>query len=785
MDPSPHQHRVREVFDQLVGLDPPDRERTLTALRSSEPLVADEAERLVRRATTDSIEPLFVIDTDGFHADDRTAPYAPIGEILQTPIGPVRVERMLSDPSRVGFTEVYETAHADAGRLAVKIVRQGIVGREARRRFVLEAEALRSFDHPHIARLLGAGMIRRADDEGAPGLVTPYIRGSTLDAWALDRSVEDIARVMEIVARAVHALHQRPILHRDLKPSNIIVGEDDRPVVIDLGVAKFLGDPNSDLVSFGHTVAGTPRYMAPEQFTPSTTPVDVRADIYALGAVLHELVTGEPLVDVSGCSEAEALGRKLRALTTAPRGLGTRSQVLRVAHAAAQPRASDRYPSAEAMAEDLARARSGRPITARPVGAAQRGLMLARRHPWPTMAIIATLLSAIAGSVVYVVTQQQIAQAKQRAESRFDDTRRFARWVIYDLVDRLGNLPGTSETRRLLIEEASRTLDALSADPVAGDDLLIELAEAYVRLGEVLNLELGDLPAALRQYEAANGLLARHSDPAHPVRVMVTEWIGHEAVHAFDEVETPTSMTPVTERVISVFDRIEPDLIDDHRLYRWRSRALMLYSRRMLDMNSPVEQIREVLLRSIADADRAAVLAPHDPFAVAQPAHSRFWFAHALHDLDEHDALEAADRAVEIARQTETLGHPLGLQLTARAMSLRCRELASRNDMEQFTREAPLAVEESRRALARDPNNKAVVRSAEVMRMMLAFAAIDAAERGFPAPLDLAEQWGDEGIAMFVERRRRGWSTRYEDIHYPRTYQRFLERLAALRASGD
>lgn len=764
--------RVREVFDTLVELDDSTRRQRLQDLWTTEPHVASEVEGLMRQALDDCwLDPLILIeDEEGLARVSE--PFVRVGDVLQTPLGDVRVERVLSDPSRNGTAEVYEATHADAGRVAVKILLTTGMGYEERRRFAVEAEALRMLDHPNIARLLGAGVIRRADGRGALGLVTRFVRGWTLDEWARGRTVGEIARVMEDVARAVHTIHQRPLLHRDLKPSNIIVGEDDRPVVIDLGVAKFLDHAPSELASMGGAVTGTPRYMAPEQFTPTARAVDVRADIYALGAVLHELISGEPLVDVAGCSEAEALERKLRARPVAPRGLNERAQVLRVAHAAAQPEASARYASAEALAEDLARARSGRPIAARPLGAMARGVMLVRRRPWPAVAVGVTVLALAGGSGVYVMTQREVEASRQRAEARFDDTRRFARWVIFDLTNQLGFVPGSAQARRALIEEASRTLDALASDPIAGDDLLLELAEARARLGEVLAIELGDRAGALVQYTAALALLSRHTSPQDRERAMLSAWVEYEHHHV-SSFETPQPLEealPTTERTIGTFDRLEGDLRGDARLYRWRSRVLIMYSRRLLERSAPAERVRGVLERAVSDADRAADLAPHDALAAAQPVHARFWLAHALFDLGDAGALAAADLALEAARGTRARQHPLGIHMTARGMLLRCRLLARGGDIETFAREAVLSVEEADLAMALDPHNLIMTRTAEALRSQLVYESLTAGMRGLTVPLDLTEAWLDTCIALYESRRLRGWSSPFEDAKYPQNY---------------
>lgn len=210
-------------------------------------------------------------------------------------IGPYRLVRILGEGG-MGTVWLANQWAPVRREVALKLVREGIVALESLERFELERQVLERLDHPGIARLLDAGRTM----EGRPYFVMERVVGGPLTDYCQDRKlgVRERIELFLQIGEAVEYAHQRAVIHRDLKPVNVLVEERPRPRVrvIDFGIAKVLIDPLTDVTEL--TVAGrqigTPSYMSPEQACGGT--VDTRSDIYSLGAILFELLTGERLI---------------------------------------------------------------------------------------------------------------------------------------------------------------------------------------------------------------------------------------------------------------------------------------------------------------------------------------------------------------------------------------------------------------------------------------------------------------------------------------------------------
>lgn len=794
MDPQTTHKKVRELFDALADLPEVERAVGLAEARLTDPEVADQAERLLSaRERAPELEPIIVFDECCNAEGERLLAD---GETVRTPIGPIEIVGLLSDPERPSSAEVYEGRHADAGRVAVKLLRDVGAGHEVRRRFIAEAEALRSLDHPHIARLLSAGLIERSDGaQSSMGIITRFVPGPTLDDWAAGnwgdevKGVEDIVRVISQIARALEHIHLRQILHRDIKPSNIIIesghGQRGFGVLLDLGVAKFVGERWDQFASLGHTVAGTLRYMAPEQLTPSSSRVDYRADLYALGAVLYELLADRPIVDVDGCSEVEVYRLKMDARPQLPkeaRGVGSlsvRALALQSALVAAAARPEDRYTSAGRFADDLDRAIAGRPLSIKPMGWARRLLLFVRRHPAVTTAVALVAAGFIAWGATYVSGQRDIAAARERAEARFEDSRAFARWAIFGLSDQLIAIENTTGVRRELIHNAAQTLERLSHDPVAGPDLLLELAEGYERLGELLNGEMGDIAQATAYFQAADRLLSRSPDQDSPHVILLRTWLNFLEAMAIDADYYPVIHSSQIAEMIETLDGLEPVLSDDPRLYHWRSRVFLQLSRHLVVENAPAEAIIAAVGRCVADAETAWSLDPKSALLQSNYVLARYWRAHAFDDVEHPRIFDAIDEVIEAARWLESTGHGLADLYLARSLSLRCYALARTGNLANFTVEAMAAIDASDKAATRQPSNRWPNRQAEVVRIILARKLLQSPAQPEPELLDAALLWANEALTMWHQRVEAGWTSAYEDARYPDTYQGLIRQLEA------
>jgi WD40 repeat protein len=292
---------------------------------------------------------------------------------------------------------VYKARHLALNRIvALKMIRAGSdAGPELRARFEAESEAVARLQHPNIVQIYEVG-----DADGCPFCALEFVEGGSL-AEKLARtplSPRDAAELVQTLAGGMEAAHAKWVVHRDLKPANVLLTADGVPKVTDFGLAKLMGEESGQTQT--GSILGTPSYMAPEQAEGRVHAIGPVTDVYALGAILYECLTGRP--PFKGASMMETLEQVRRRepvppsqlQPTVPRDLET--VCLKCLHK--EP--GKRYASAAALAEDLCRFLAGEPVLARPVGRLGRGWRWCRRNP--VLAVVGTfaLVVLLAGSVV-------------------------------------------------------------------------------------------------------------------------------------------------------------------------------------------------------------------------------------------------------------------------------------------------------------------------------------------------------------------------------------------------
>ena len=286
-----------------------------------------------------------------------------------------------------GFGTVWKAHDASLRRIvAVKMPLAGELTDDELRRFIREGQAAAQLNHPNILPVYEVGRL-----EDSAFIVSEFIDGETLQTWAAaGRDLRDIVLICAKIADAVDHAHQRGIVHRDIKPSNILVDGAGEPHVADFGLAKW-ADEASGLTLEG-MMLGTPAYMAPEQARGDSPLVDCRADVYALGVVMYELMTGQR--PFSG-DYAEILRAIVDDEPTPPRRLVPKisrdAETICLKAMDKDPRR--RYATAQALAADLRRASRNEPIVARPTGVFERGWRWMRRRPWTAAAILAIVIA--------------------------------------------------------------------------------------------------------------------------------------------------------------------------------------------------------------------------------------------------------------------------------------------------------------------------------------------------------------------------------------------------------
>ncbi|WP_412062631.1 protein kinase domain-containing protein [Rubrivirga sp. IMCC45206] len=416
-------------------------------------------------------------------------------------VGPYRIGALVGEG---GMGRVYRAHRADGAferTVALKVVRQSLAlaGADVAARLRRERDLLAALDHPGIARLIGGG----ETDDGVPYLVTEFVDGAPITAWADARGlgVPDRARLLAEVARAVDHAHRRFVVHRDLKPSNVFVTERDgapRPVVLDFGIAKLLDASGEESGTFPLTRTGmrllTPAYAAPELYEPAAA-VTTAADVYGLGALLYELLTGcRPHADTStaGPSTSEPTRPSSRVARpgggAAPEALA-RSRALRgdldtICLKALHPDPARRYASAADLADDLDRHLAGRPVEARPDSVAYVVGRFARRHRSAVSGALVALVALVAALVVSLVSLQAEREAldqSRASEALADEAADLLAGVFADADPYVTD--GREVTLREALDAAVGRVRTLASDELRGD-LLCVFAHVHAQWGD-------------------------------------------------------------------------------------------------------------------------------------------------------------------------------------------------------------------------------------------------------------------------------------------------------------
>lgn len=379
---------------------------------------------------------------------------------------------------RGGMGVVYEARQIALDRLvAIKVVRSGSFASDAEVvRFRNEAEAVAQLDHPHIVPIYEVGSYR-----GRHFFSMKRIGGSSLDRKLAEyaENPRASARLVAIVAGAIHHAHQRGILHRDLKPANILIDEAGDPHVTDFGLAKRI-DGDGELTQ-SDVLVGTPSYMAPEQTTRSLGAVSTATDVYGLGTILYATLagrapfTGTTLVETLDLVRTQYPEPPSRLNPKVPRDLEV------ICRKCLEKEPGRRYPSAQALADDLERWLRGEPIEARPVGPVVRALMWCRRNRLVAAAAVLALASLIGGlaGVTWKWREAERERARSEGVVAFLTRRLFSR-ADDELASR-----GRDPSVRQMLDDAAATLGGwLDGQPDVEAQVRETIGGAYLSLGQ-------------------------------------------------------------------------------------------------------------------------------------------------------------------------------------------------------------------------------------------------------------------------------------------------------------
>ncbi len=477
--------KIERLFHQAVERDASEWPEFLAAACGEDVTLRSDVEALLRHHTRTGD----LFDAPRVLAEDL-AREAPPERVAGRTVGPYRLEREIG---RGGMGRVFLARREDLPkRVALKLIREPLASPDRVGRFGVEQRVLAGLEHPNIAQLLDAGVT----DDGSPWLAMEYVDGETISAFCDRRghSVDQRLALFLGVCAAVRFAHSNLVVHRDIKPSNIMVTSDGRPKLLDFGVAKLL-DPaaDADLTRTGARVL-TPSYAAPEQITGGR--VSTATDVYQLGGLLYELLTGRPPLDVGDRTAGEVERIVCEQEPAPPSSVAPERFRRRLAGdldnvilKALEKEPGRRYPSVEALANDVERFLEGRPVMARPSTPAYRARKFLLRHK--VAAGVALLVLGYAVTVTASATS--IARERARAEREAATATRVSDFLleVFTGADPTDTVPGEATALELVNRGAAQVNEELAGEPeiqAAMQEVLGRVYHAFGRYGEAERL---------------------------------------------------------------------------------------------------------------------------------------------------------------------------------------------------------------------------------------------------------------------------------------------------------
>lgn len=680
--------RVRALFDAALALPPAQREAHVRASGADAAVQAEVLSLLAYSTGGAAHDSGFLAqpaDWPGEAAPDAGARAGQTGLRL----GPWTLCELLGSG---GMGEVWRAQRADGayeGEAAVKLLKRGMDSAAVLQRFAQERQALARLDHPHIARLFDAGL----SPQGLPYFVMECVRGQPLDQACAGLPLEQRLALFLQLADAVAYAHRHLLVHRDLKPGNVLVNAEGQVKLLDFGIAKAL-DPLEDPGAPEQTLGGqrpfTPSYASPEQIRGE--PVSTATDVYSLGVLLYQLLTGQRPYGRSASTPAEIARAVLDEAPTRPSSLdamrpddpwwlATRQRLQgeldNILLKTLQKAPAGRYASVEALAADVRAFLDGRPVSAHPPSRLYLTAKFVRRHRLPVSLAALALLSLIGGLGTAAWQAHEAAQARDTAQAHLKRLQTITREVVLRHGDAITHLPGGLQIKDQLLKDLAAHLEQLAAEARDDPGWLADLAGVYARLAEI---EGDDTGASLAQKTAEGRAFA--------------------------------------QRAIALAEQVWPQQRGNADFVSWFMQALQVQSLGLRAENKPAEAaaVMEKTLGYLAEAEQAVPPAQRREMRLNRAA--SLLRLGQFHATQAHASLEKPEQSLAWFAQAETLLDEIAAeapkelhwhQIRSTLHGARALTLAAYRGADAARADAERAVAERQAAAALEPANTAVI----------------------------------------------------------------------------
>jgi serine/threonine protein kinase len=684
MDAS-HKQKVEELFEAALDCATGERLAFLTAECKNHPAIINEVKSLL--AARDAARAESFMQAPAFELEARRIAVEQEREtFIGQSIGNYRIiERIGSG----GMGTVYKAVRNDdeyRTEVAIKLIKRGMDTDYILKRFRRERQILANLNHPNIARLLEGGTTA----EGLPYFVMEYIEGKTLIDYCDEKrfSLAKRLKLFRTICSAVQHAHQNLVIHRDIKPSNILITDDNTPKLLDFGIAKILQTDAPEALTATELKVLTPEYASPEQVRGEA--VNVLSDVYSLGVVLYELLTGQrpyhfknrrpdeiakvicehepakPSTAVGGIKTAENKARtkakKISEHLEEPRAFSPekwrrslRGDLDNIVLMAMRKEPERRYATVAEFSEDVRRYLEGRPVLAHGNTFFYKSGKFISRNKIVATAAVLIALSLIFGVAATAWQAVRAERARSLAQRRLSDVRAMANSFIFEINDEIEHNP--TRARQMLVSRAVEYLDKSAAEAENDSSLQSELATAYLKIGDVQSAlytaNVGDSSGALESYGKALKI-NEAIYAAEPKNLSAGLNLSASCLKMGDisaKTGNIAASTDFYRRAVSLNEQF----VDAEPAHTEARRQLADSLLRLGQSVFRTGELPEVLThyrRSLAIYEQLAAENPFDSKARRSPAVVLFYVGFALNNMEERDeALKCFRQALEISEK--------------------------------------------------------------------------------------------------------------------------------------